>query len=246
MVKFTVTKLVGKNKVGVVKPDESGYYTMLIGGLNTFNSMGEYYTLQGAKDLFESSSMLMNRLKGGYLKAELGHPKKLSGMSMEDYVNRVHQIEETNTAAHFKEIWLDEKYGVNTPSVDNPNFVAIMGKFKPCGPRGKHLEKALNNPDENVAFSVRGLTDDYFQGGKTIRVLRTIITFDYVEAPGIAVANKYDSPSLESESLLITSSIIDRIKNATSIIATEDTKSNINETFKVMHPVCVKPAFKEW
>ncbi len=248
-IKFTATKLVGSGKQGILKPDSDGYYEMVIGGLNVHNSAGEYYTLDGAKDLFQSSSILMKRISGGYLKGELGHPKKLHGMSDNDYVDRVHQIEETNTVVHFKSMWLDESYGRNNPNCNNPALVAIMAKLKPAGAKPEVLQKALENPDENVAFSVRGITDDYYQGGKILRVLRTIITFDYVEAPGIHVANKFDSPSVESLSdIIITPKIVSSIQNNVdnNLVATEDTKGLLLDTIQVFNNTKSPVAFKKW
>jgi len=248
-VRFTSTKLVGSDKEGILKPDSDGYYEMCIGGLNVNNSMGEYYTLEGAKDLFTSSSMLMKRISGGYLKGELGHPKKLPGMSMDEYITRVHQIEETNTVCHFKEIWLDLEYGSKNPSANNPVMVAIMAKLKPAGAKPEVLQRALESSSENVAFSVRGLTDDYYKNGKTIRVLRNIITFDYVEAPGIAHANKFESPSLESLSdVMLTESAMSKVKASIERdpIATEDTKVLLDTTIDIVTRPPTVSTFKHW
>lgn len=197
-VKFTATKLVGTGKKGVLTPDENGYYTMPIGGLNAYNSVGQYYTLEGAKQLFEQSSIFMRRVSNGNLKGEVGHPKKAPGMSMDDYVHRILSIEETNVCCHFKEIWLDESYGKNNPQFKNPNLVAIMAKIKASGPKGDFLAKAFENSDENICFSIRALTRDYFERGQCYRVLQQICTWDNVTEPGIANATKWSSPSLES------------------------------------------------
>ena len=154
-VRFTSTRLVGTGKKGIIKPDETGYYTFPMGGLNAFNSAGEYYTLEGAVELFRESSILMRRMDKGYLKSELGHPKKIPGMSDDQYLERIMTIEETNVVAHIKELWLDHDFGIKNPQFKNPALVAIMGKIRPSGPHGPALEASIQNPCENVGFSIQ-------------------------------------------------------------------------------------------
>ena len=73
-----------------------------------------------------------------------------------------------------------------------------MGKVKPSGPMGPSLKEQLENPSENVAFSVRSLTRDKRIAGQLFKHMTTLVTWDYVNEPGISVATKYDNPSLES------------------------------------------------
>lgn len=198
LVKFTSTRLNGTGKAGLLKPDSLGYYETVIGGLDVFNSAGEFYTMEGASALFEKSSSFMRRVESGCLKAETGHPKRLPGMTNDDYLERIMRIEETNVCAHIAEIWLDPNFGRNRPELKNPKMVAIMAKIKPAGPNGPALAAAFENPRENVCFSIRALTKDYYQRGQVYRVLNTIFTFDWVTEPGINAARKWNSPALES------------------------------------------------
>lgn len=242
-IKFTATKLDGKNKQGLLKADENGYYEIVIGGLNTFNSAGEYYTLEGAKSLFEESSIFMRRVKSGNLRGELGHPKRLPGQTMNDYFQRILSIDENNVCCHISEVWLDHTYGKRNPHLGNKDLVAIIAKVKPCGPKGFVLEQSLNNPKENTCFSIRALTKDFMQRGTTHRILQQIVCWDMVNEPGLALANKYDSPALESNSILetmtdviITETMVNNsISNNHSLVATEDTKLLINETKKLFN-----------
>lgn len=197
-IKFTSTRLLESGKKGILKPDADGYYEFPVGGLNAFNSAGEYYTLKGAEDLFKDSSILMRRMGKGYLKSELGHPKKIPGMSDDQFLDRILSIEETNVSAHIKELRLDHEFGIRNPKFKNPNMVAVIAKIRPSGPHAAALESSLNNPSENVGFSVRGLTDNFYENGRCYRVLTSIITYDQVVEQGIALANKWDAPSLES------------------------------------------------
>lgn len=198
MIRFTSTKLATKGKKGILTPDENGYYSLVVGGLNAFNSVKQYYTLEGAKQLFQDSSTLMRRIQNGAVKCEVGHPKKLPGMSDDDYFNRILTIEETNVCAHIAELWLDFDYhDLNHIGNGRDKVVAIWAKLKPAGPFGPALAAALTNPQENVFFSIRSFTKDYSHHLTTYRVLKTIVTFDWVTESGIATANKWDSPSLE-------------------------------------------------
>lgn len=193
---YQCTALVGTNKVGNLKPDEDGYYTLVVGGLNAFNSSGAFYPLAPAKALFDSSSSFMRRISGGNCKAECGHPKPLPGQSGRDFMQRVLQIEETRVAAHFRKIWLQEE-GVR--DAQGRPIVAIMAEVKPAGPMGPALKEALDNPHENVCFSIRSLTQDRMvPAGYLEKNIRQIICFDWVTEPGISAANKYSSPALES------------------------------------------------
>jgi exonuclease VII large subunit len=48
VIKFTETIFTNNNKEGLVKPDENGYYIVILGVLNTYNSAGEYYIVESA------------------------------------------------------------------------------------------------------------------------------------------------------------------------------------------------------
>ena len=194
-VKFSCTALAGTGRMGVLPVDADGYYTQAVGGLNCFNSVGQYYPYQTARQLFEQSSSFMRRVKTGCLVGELGHPKRQPGQSDESFVQRVMSIEERNTCVHFSEVWLD--FDSVTDDQGRP-IVAVMAKLKPSGPMADTLERSLNNPKQDTCFSVRAFTDDQRRGGVTQRNLVEIVTWDHVTEPGISAARKFKSPSLES------------------------------------------------
>lgn len=194
-IKFACTAMAGMNKVGNIKPDARGYYPMVVGALNMFNSAGMYYVYEEIKELFESSSSFMRRVKSGALRAEYGHPRCLPGMSHQDYVRRLNDILESNTCCTHRDIELDFK---NYTGKDGKPIVAIISSVQPSGPLGSVLEKQLKNPDENVCFSVRSFTHDWLDNGIVKRAIKNLVTFDYVNEPGMSVATKYNSPALES------------------------------------------------
>lgn len=196
-IRFTCTQLQQSGKKGILRPNEDGYYTMPVGGLNVFNSAGHFYTANGAKNLFENSSQLMRRVKRGALRGEVGHPKQLPGQDDDDYLMRILTIDEKNVCAHFSELWLDFD---NYKDTNGKPMVAIMALIAPSGPRADFLRAAFDNPKENVCFSIRSLTEDRMRSGVYERTLRTVVTFDYVNEPGIHIAEKFKSTALEAQS----------------------------------------------
>lgn len=185
-----------KNKQGILKPDGQGYYEQIIGGLNIDNSANMLYTAEkSVVDLFNNSSTLRRMMDRGVLRGEVGHPKFKPGMSKADFINRLFQIYEKNTCVQYKEIWLDNTISKNA---DGTPVWAIMAKFTPSGVKGEFLDKQLKNGNENVCFSIRSFTEDYEVGSKINRDIVEIVTFDYVNEPGIHIAEKYKSPALEA------------------------------------------------
>lgn len=194
-VRFACTSLAGVNKVGLLKQDADGYREVVVGALNVYNSAGQFYVYEGARNLFEQSSQLMRRVSKGNLRGEYGHPKMLPGMSNEQFANRVMSIWESEVCCHFREITLDFE---RVKDEQGKPVIAIVAWVKPSGPRGPALEQSLANKNENVCFSIRAFTDDFREGMLIKRQLRTIVTWDYVNEPGISVAEKFKAPSLEN------------------------------------------------
>ncbi len=207
VIKFTETVYSANGRKGIMTPDSDGYYTVVVGALNTYNSAGEYYTAEGATALFENSSHLVRRIQSKALYAELGHPKKTPEMTMEQFYSRIITIEETNICGHFKEITLDFKFGEKNPQLNNPQLIAIIAKVKPAGAKANALQIALENPEQNSAFSVRGITENKYANGRTERRLTNVITFDHVVEPGISIADKLMAPGLEKRLVTLESRV---------------------------------------
>jgi len=193
-VSFGCTALVGTNKRGTLKYDADGYYPVVLGALNTFNSAGQYYPLGPAQGLFESSSSFMRRVNGGNLRGECGHPRKQVGESDRDYAIRLNDVYEPNVSHHIRKVWLQSG---QTDEVGRP-IVLIMGEVRPCGPRGPALKEALDNRFEDVCFSIRAFTFDQPICGVWHKQLRQVVTWDWVNEPGISAAHKWRAPTLES------------------------------------------------
>lgn len=234
-VTFTCTRLFGTNKVGDLKKNERGYYPMVIGALNMFNSAGMYYRADAAKQFFEESSSFMRRVKRGALRGEYGHPRREAGMSMQSYYARLLSIHEDKVCCHFASVALDFE---NYKDDQGRPIVAIVAEVCPNGPLGHVLEKQLTNPQENVCFSIRSFTDDRMERGVINRYIKTIVTFDYVNEPGMAIAEKFNSPSLESlEDVNITRGQVEAVAkqlNESNGIGNESVQLNAHELMNAL------------
>lgn len=192
---LSFTALAGTNKVGDLQVDKDGYYEVVLGALNAYNSYNAYYPYEDAEALFRKDADLLRRVALGRLRGESGHPRPLPGMSQQEWFGRVSDIYEPNTCVHHGEVALSMD---TLKDAQGRPLIAIMGKARPSGPHERSLERQLDNPKENVCFSVRSFTSDEYVSGRLIKRLRKIVTWDNVNEPGIAQADKFSVPSLES------------------------------------------------
>lgn len=190
---FGNTVLKGINKGGVLKPDEQGYFTVVLGALGVQNSAGELYVDSTiARQTFESNGTLMRRINQGLLRGEWGHPDPSDFPNFMMFERRVRAIKEDRISHHISEVWLEEI------EYQNKKVLGILGKVRPSGPYGKALKDALENPNENVTFSGRYYSNLSNKSGQRCREIHTVATWDFVSEPGMETAQKYLSPTLES------------------------------------------------
>lgn len=193
---FECIRLKGSSKLGVIKPDKDGCYTQVIGGLNAYNSGGSFYELEAGLQFFQAQSSFQRKIGRGVLRAETGHPKKTPGMKEYEYGERILRIEETLVCGTWRKIWLSN---ADLRDEQGRRIVPIMGTIYPSGPYRDMLIHAFQSPGEQVCFSIRSFTNDIPRGdGTYIKKLLQIVTFDYVNEPGIWSAEKLLSPTLES------------------------------------------------
>lgn len=213
--------IIGTTKVGSIKPDANGYREVVLGAFNCNNSGGAFYPLEPVKNLLVSSSSLMRRLKDRALRSEYGHPRR-NQMSPVEFLSRVLDIHEQSTCNHILKLELDEERVIDKDT--NQKVSAIIGWITPSGPYGNALEKQFENPEENVCFSIRSITNDSTNSqGQLVKAIKEIVTWDYVNEPGIKYAKKYYSPALESIMNEISDDPIDyTIFNEETILAAKE------------------------
>lgn len=192
-IQYTCTQLAARGKKGILKPMENGYYRLPIGAIGTTNSAGFFYTLAGCRKMFEDSSTFMRRVKKGALRGEVGHPQQ-GDMNLDKYAARINRIDDNNICVHFLNVFLDTK---NYRDEKGQPLITIVADLIPSGVHGPALQKALDNPNENVCFSVRSFTEDYMVRGVRHRDFVEVVTFDWVNEGGIPIAQKYHAAGLE-------------------------------------------------
>ena len=208
-VKYSCTLLHGTGKQGKLPKDDKGYYECALGAFNVYNSAGQYYPLlDSVKEMFKEGGALRRRLDRGLCRGEMDHPAPEKGQSLMDFIKRVLTIQPDRVAVHIASVYL-------MPMKDDKknDIVVAMGRVKPSGPYGDSLERSLENVEENVAFSIRSLADEKRTGTRTEKHVTMIVTWDYVNEPGIAVANKFQTPTLENfnEDVIVTRDMLTQI-----------------------------------
>lgn len=192
---YNCVALAGTNKVGNLKKLDNGYFEIVLGAFSAFNSVGEFYELAGAQKLLESSSDLQRMILKGRLRSEAGHPRRQPGMTDRDWLLRILDIYEPNTCAQIRRVRLAAN---EVRDASGRPVIAAIGEVRPSGIGQVSLQQQLENPDEDVCFSIRSLTADRWVGGVKHKDVRKIVTWDNVNEPGIESACKFRTPSLES------------------------------------------------
>mgnify|MGYP006085979493 CR=1 FL=1 len=213
------TVLAGTNKAGILKADADGYYHVMLGAFGMENSQGIVYPFNDyLQAMFSPNSLLMKRMQNGRVRSEVEHPPIEPGMTLTAYLNRLRFINSKLTNSHIKAVKLTE-------AVDefNHKILKCEGWVKPSGIYGPALEAQLKNKEENVCYSIRSIVAPSIgEDGRPCNQVREFITWDSVNDPGISVANKFESPGLESltPNVLLTPELLhkaDTMAKATNI-----------------------------
>ena len=176
-----------------IEKDDQGYYKVRLGAYNVFNSVNDFYTAEGVNALVHNkNSFFWRRLKKGYLKGEMGHPKMAPGMSVQEFINRNANIDDDRVACHIRDIEIEETDRTTNGMEKYGKVLIVNGWVKPAGPMGKYLQEALDNPNMNIAFSVRSLSKDTVIDGINVKKTEAILGWDWVNEPGINSANTFD------------------------------------------------------
>lgn len=195
-IRYEGTILPQLGKKGILKPDATGYYRVILGALNIHNSGNAFYDWEGSKQVFDKSQDLMRRILSNKLYSELGHPKRIPGMGRDEYLQRILTVYEANVCNHIRMIELQEEV---TRAEGGKPVVVTYGEVKPFGPMGEIAEESLSSPDINTCYSIRSITFDQRDSwGRLVKKLMEVATWDLVLEPGIEIATKFDNPSLES------------------------------------------------
>ena len=199
---LTVTKLESNkalhdDKKTIIK-DENGYYKIALGAFNTYNASGIFYRLKDPSILLRDKTILNRRVTTGELRAEEEHPD-FKHMSREEIITRTIKLDLTRVCAHIKAVEFVD-LGRCEPGWEGHNIHIVYGWVLPSGPFGDSLAKSLENPDENVAFSVRSLVRQKTIGATIVRDVLDVSTWDHVYEPGIKIATQWFAAGIEHRS----------------------------------------------
>lgn len=179
--------------INIMEPDSDGYYWINAGAYNTYNESGMYYDGEDIENLFNNSSLLKRRLDKGVVRAELGHPRKLPGMSDAMYEARMMDIQEDRYCGHIRAAKI-------VTNVDGKTKITKIN-VTPFGHFNSTLSDALKTKDSNCFFSVRSLSNRKVVNGILVKKVYQIVTWDFVTEGGIRIANKFNTNTdLESMS----------------------------------------------
>lgn len=189
VLKFSSSRITEDNHVGM-KPDKDGFYKqIIIGCFDVFNCSNEWYPFHKVKSLFKEDGDLMEKVNMGYLKGEYGHPRIEPGETEESFMMRAAIVDEKNISHQFRDLTV-------TPEKRNGKTIYVVRADVRCmGPYGDVLRDSMENKYDNVAFSIRGLTEDVYRGLQLERSFVEIFTWDAVNQPGKHQANQLDSKS---------------------------------------------------
>lgn len=224
---YSCASLPGMNQVSKMKADANGYYRVILGGFNLANQSGIPYPLtDSVKALYAKGSVIRRRMETGLCKGEIDHPK-LFGMSQEQIIHRLSIIEPTLVSHHIKSMELVDKKDENGKEI-----VVVYGEVKPSGPYTESLRQSLDNPEENVAFSIRSFCKMTMWKGKLSRIVTDVLTYDHVSEPGIKLANQFDTVCLEAikETHNFTQADFDRAL----LVGAQQGLENANETIRMV------------
>lgn len=192
-VSFSNVMLTQTGKKGVLKQLDGGYYEIILGAFATQGAGGWFYNPEAAMRYINNDKEFMHMLTNGRLRSEWGHPVRTPGMRDDEWFARIHTMYEPNCSAHIRRI----RPSMDTVKDASGRFVtAIIGEVKPSGKNSAEFKEQLDNPHEDVNFSIRSFARRDFRNMQ--KYITKIITWDNVFDPGVKVASKYATPSLES------------------------------------------------
>lgn len=196
--------LAGNGKKGILKQLDNGYYEIILGAFAAFGNGGWLYDANAALRYMQNDREFIQLLENRRLRSEWGHPRREPGMSDQQWFIRICEIMENNVSSHIRRI----RVSMDTVKDERGRCVAaVIGEVRPSGPHEAAFGRMLENPDEDVNYSIRCFAHKNFRN--MTKHINRIITWDSVFDPGIKVASKYKTPSLESKDVSV---ILDEVE----------------------------------
>lgn len=192
---------VEKKKQNSVVKDENGFYRVKLGRLNTYNLNGIFYKVNNLEALINNPrSVIHDRIENGLLKAEVSHPKfkdndgePLRGDAL---IQAIFEIDLDNVCVAIKKLEFI-KTGKTESGWANFPIIDVFGWVKPIEPKGHYVKDALEDPDINLAWSIRSAVTEDRIGGMLVRTVLDISTWDMVDSSGVKGSNQWQAAGVE-------------------------------------------------
>jgi len=223
------TKMENRNKD--IKKNKDGDYLVIVGAVNHFTAGGELYVAEEVKEKFAENSVLMQRCKNDLLEIEDEHPTWEPTMSKAQWFERLYSYDKSKVAGKITELWLEETDEC-APGTDL-RIILIWAAIRPFidRPKGLLLKRDLENPDKNVAFSIRSIIYQETFNLTPVCKIKDIITFDWVSSPGISKAHKYYTAGMLNDGRILADLNIENDVKEMSIIL-RNTKGLLSSNVK--------------
>ena len=243
---LTIQSKAANSKKNTVKKDENGYYLVNLGAFNTYNSAGQYYrcTMDTLKKLQTQDSILGRRIINGVLRSEYKHPLYEECKGLMDIkrksaciLRRAMLIDLNRVCAHIKSVNFNITNQTEPGWPDDP-IIIVSGWVKPILPFKQELLGALENPDENVTFSIRAFVKETLKGTTLVKHVNDISTWDYVFEPGVKIASQWNAVGMEHRESCdvcingICSNVLKEVLVSSEHIGKADAENIISEMFE--------------
>lgn len=201
---FGISPQIGANRCKELQTKEFEgvtYYLVVLTVLELANHrQGLPYAKEYAEKIVENSPSFRRRMDRGLVSGEWGHPKFTPGMSKDQFINRCGQLHEQNEAFHVLQAFIDDMQDEK-----GDTYPAIWGWITPSGPKSDAMKAKLDNPNQNVCFSLRGTSLPRYVDGVLKKCMTSLWGWDVVGEPGIDGSWKFNATVVNLESLSLES-----------------------------------------
>lgn len=193
---FTNNRLTNTKYNMTVKENEKGHFHVVLGAVNAKNNQNETYIDQGLDKLLSEGGYLSvaHKLQAGLMGGEAMHPRRTPGMTDAQWMHRNLQID-TLRQAYVIHTIETKQTTLTEAGCEKP--VTLLEGWIECDDSdvGNKLRARLRNKNVNVTFSIRCFARETFPGSN-IWYITKIITFDWVDIPGMSYASKNGTDGL--------------------------------------------------
>lgn len=204
----------------VPKRDDGAFYVTL-GAFNAFSTEGLFYNEHGLRELLTEKNdynSIGSKIDRRCAKGEANHPMKRPGETIPEFIDRNLVIDMTNASHNILELGFEELEESELPGT---KVVLIKAWVLPTDNEvGRSLKADLENENVNVCFSIRCFSRVVEINGVKHRIITKVMTWDWIDNPGISYATKAATSkavsklTIESSSneIVITDAILDELE----------------------------------